>query len=92
MADDNLRGTNIKKCTYFYDDGIINIIDFNPKNKNRWKTYKDYTEYKLLYDAKPLYLVFSKLNGCIENHVENKSYVRYKWGKNKEILKSMQKC
>ena len=42
------------------------------------KTYKDYTEYKSLHDVKPLYLVFSKLNGCIENHVENKSYISYK--------------
>lgn len=35
MADDKLRETNIKKCTYFYYDGTINIIDFNLKNKNR---------------------------------------------------------
>ena len=74
-----VKDIDIKNCTYFFCNGIINIKNFDPKNiKIDEKSYKNILIYCNVYvttkdlkyvtinSVNPLYLIFNKVNGYFE--------------------------
>ena len=75
-----MKEIDIKNCTFYYFDDLININDFDPKNVEADKTsYKDilfhYFGYKVSNGVKPVYSVFDKINGHIGDNKVRK-YLR----------------
>ena len=76
---DQVKDLNIKNCTYYFFNDIINIKNFDPNNieidKKSYKniltycieyvTFKD-SKYIKIYSVKPLYLIFRNVNGYFE--------------------------
>ena len=71
------KQANIKKRTYYFYNDLINIKDFDPKLlKLDKKSYKNIDIYYIGYITKkdehkidsvnPIYLIFHKINGFIE--------------------------
>ena len=74
---DKVKDLNMKNCTYYFFNDIINIKSFDPNNikideksyKNifiyciEYVTFKD-SKYIKIYSVKPLYLIFRNVN-CI---------------------------
>ena len=79
----SVQAINIKNHTYYFFDDIVNIKDIDPNNiKTDGKSYKNificnigYVTNKKdleIYSAKPLYLIFGKVNGYFEEINGNK--------------------
>ena len=71
-----VKDIDIRNCTYYFFNDIINIKNFDPNNiKIDEKSYKNiliyYVGYAMIKDSKyikiysvnPLYLIFKKVNG-----------------------------
>ena len=71
-----IKDIDMRNHTYYFFDHIINIKIFDPNNiKTDEISYKNiliyYIGYVTIKDSKyvkinPLYLIFSKVNGCFE--------------------------
>ena len=85
-----IKDLDLKNHTYYFFDDIINIKNFDPNNiKIDEKLYKNILTYYIAYatikDMKyvkpvvqknPLYLIFSKVNGCFEETNKSKYLTR----------------
>ena len=88
------RETGIKIGTYYvsFSDNIINIKNIDPKSiKYVVKSYKNtliyYTEYITPSSVKPLYIIFNKINGNVEENNERKYRQKLLLIKTKQTLK-----
>ena len=96
-----IKEINIKECTYYFYNDIIDIETFDSKNLKIDKiTYKDLDIYNIGYitikkigfgydvnSVNPLYLRIDNARGYIEEKGSNKYLIFDSTDKNKELLK-----
>ena len=100
-----VKDIDIKNCTYYFFNDIINIKHFDPNNiKIDKKSYKDiliyYIGYVIIKDLKyvkinsvnPLYFILNKVNGYFEEINKNKYLTLVPINQSKEKLKNMKRC
>ena len=82
---ENIEEINIKNCTYYFFNDIINIKDFDSSliliDKKSWKnigiynigyiTIKKIDSYESINNVNPLYLIFGKADGYIKENDGN---------------------
>ena len=97
----NIKQINIKNCTYYFFNGMINIEDFDSillkldkklyKNINIYYigyiTIKKNGDYEIICSVNPLYLIIGTIDGFIEEKNESKYLVFDSTDENKEIFK-----
>ena len=74
-SNDELKEIDIKSCTCYYFDGIINIEDFNLDNilideKSYGNILVYDISYKSIIDSKPLRIKFNKIDRFIRVYDE----------------------
>ena len=95
-----VKDIDIKICTYYFFDDIINVKNFDPNNiKIVEKSYKNiliyYIRYVTIKNSKyvkinsvtPLYLIFNKVNGYFEKINKSKYLTLVPTNESKEIIK-----
>ena len=95
-----VKDIDIKICTYYFFDDIINVKNFDPNNiKIVKKSYKNiliyYIRYVTIKNSKyvkinsvtPLYLIFNKVNGYFEKINKSKYLTLVPTNESKEIIK-----
>ena len=96
-----IKDISIKNHTYYFFDDIINIKIFDPNNiktdEKHTKIFlfttlymyrsKKITQYEEINRVNPLYLIFSKVNGYLEEIDKNKYLTRVPTNESKEIIK-----
>ena len=97
----NIKQTNIKNCTYYVFNHMINILNFDSSllkiDKKSFKnidiyyigyiTIKKFDDYEIIYSVNPLYLIIGEVDGFIEEKNKNKNLVFDSTDGNKEVLK-----
>lgn len=73
MPANKLKEINLKNCTYYYHDNLIDKNDLNLRNILVCKiSHKDlslyYTKYKIPRSIKDMYIIFRRINGCIKDY------------------------
>ena len=100
----NTKQINIKNCTYYFFNDIINIKDFDPSlikiDKKSYKnigiyyigyiTIKSISDYENINSVNPLYLIIGNADGYIEENNENKYLTIASTDKKKKVLKKYQ--
>ena len=67
-----IKDVNIKNCTYYFFNDILNIENFSPNNikiDEKYIYFIGYVtikEFVKLYSVKRLYLIFRNVNGYFE--------------------------
>ena len=67
-----IKDVNIKNCTYYFFNDILDIENFSPNNikiDEKYIYFIGYVtikEFVKLYSVKRLYLIFRNVNGYIE--------------------------
>ena len=97
-----VKDIDIKICTYYFFDDIINVKNFDPNNiKIVEKSYKNiliyYIRYVTIKNSKyvkinsvtPLYLIFNKVNGYFEKINKSKYLTLVPTNESKEIIKKI---
>ena len=87
-SNNELKETDVKKCTCYYFGDIINISDFHLNNiLLDEKSYENILIYDVLYkksnSAKPLLVIFDKVDGNIRKYNRNKYFKRRKFHREK---------
>ena len=95
-----VKDIDIKICTYYFFDDIINVKNFDPNNiKIVEKSYKNILIYYIRYvtiknskyvkisSVNPLYLIFNKVNGYFEKINKSKYLTLVPTNESKEIIK-----
>ena len=96
------KDINIRNHRHYFFDDIINIKDFDPTNikidekscKNTdiyyiaYVTIKD-SKYVKINSVNPLYLMFNKMNGYVEEINENKYLTLVPTNERKEKIKKL---
>ena len=75
--DNKFKDIDIKNCTHYFFDDMVNIKDLDPKSCKNILIY--YIQYVIVKDLRfviiksvnPLYLIIGKINGYLE---ENNSF------------------
>ena len=94
-----IQKINIKNCTYYFFNDMINIKDFDPSlikiDKKSYKnigiyyigyiTIKSISDYENINSVNPLYLIIGEVDGCIEENNENKYLTFVSTDKNKKV-------
>ena len=100
----NTKQINIKNCTYYFFNDIINIKDFDPSlikiDKKSYKnigiyyigyiTIKSISDYENINSVNPLYLIIGNADVYIEENNENKYLTIASTDKKKKVLKKYQ--
>ena len=94
-----VKEIDIRNRTYYFFNDIINVKNFDPNNiKMDEKSYKNIfiyyigyvtikdSKYVKIYSVYPLYLIFSNVNGYIEENNGNK-YLTLERNESKEEIK-----
>ena len=97
-----IKEINIKNCTYYFFNDMINIKNFDPNKikidtssyKNTIIYYIGYITIKNLSYAKinsvnPLYFIINKADGYIKKSNRNKYLNLVSTNKNKEVYRTM---
>ena len=95
-----MKDTDIKDCTYYFLNHIINIENFHPNNiKIYEKSYKDIliyyfgyvkikdSKYLKIYSVNPLHLIFRNVNGYFEEIKKSKYLMLVPTNESKEKVK-----
>ena len=94
-----IKNIDIKNCTYYFFNDIINIENFSPNNiKIDEKSYKKILIYNIayvtikecvkIYSVNYLYLTFRNVNGYFEEVNKSKYLTLVCTNKSKEIIKT----
>ena len=94
------KDIDIKNCTYYFLNNIINIENFDPNNikideesyKNILIYYIGYVtikEYVNIYSVNPFYLIFKNANGYFEEFNKGKYLTLVLTNESKEKLKKI---
>ena len=101
----NIKQINIKNCTYYFFNDMINIKDFDPSlikiDKKSYKniciyyigyiTIKSNSDYENINSVNPLYLIIGEVDGYTEESNGNKYLTFVSTDKNKKVLKKYTK-
>ena len=95
----SIKEANVKNRTYYFFDDMINIKNFDSNllkiDKTSYKNIDIYyigyitmknLEYVNIHSANPLYLIFDKVDGYIEESNGNKYLIFASASKNKDVL------
>ena len=93
-----IKDTDIKNCTYYFFNDIIDIENFNPNNtKIDEKSYKNILiynigyvtikEYVKIYSENCLYLIFRNVNEYFEEVNKSKYLTLVRTNESKEMIK-----
>ena len=96
----NIKQVNIKNCTYYFFNYMINIKDFNPSlikiDKKLYKNIGIYhigyiiikiiSDYENINSVNPLDLIIGDVDGYIEQNNENEYLTFASTDKNKKVL------
>ena len=102
---ENIKKIDIKNCTYYFFNDMINIEDFdssllkldNKSYKNiaiyyiGYITIKSISDYNNINSVDPLYFIIGEADGYIEEKNGNKYLTFASTNKNKEVLKKVHK-
>ena len=97
----NIKKINIKNCTYYFLNDMINIKDFDSSllkiDKKSYKnigiynigciTIKKNDDYKIINSVNSLYLITGKADGYIKENNGNKHLVLVSTDDNKKVLR-----
>ena len=97
----NIKKINIKNCTYYFLNDMINIKDFDSSllkiDKKSYKnigiynigciTIKKNDDYKIINSVNSLYLITGKADGYIKENNGNKYLVLVSTDDNKKVLR-----
>ena len=96
----NMKQINIKNCTYYFFNDMINIKDFDPDlikiYKKSYKnigsyyigyiTIKSISDYENISSVNPLYLIIGDVDGYIEENNGSEYLTFASTDKNKKVL------